>query len=199
MPKKALKGLSGIKVFELLENTESAYSVGEGISIPYAQQLTRDIKSSSNTDYADDEIYEDEEIFEGEDFELQIPEAELSLFPILEGGNFDNTTKEYSWGPDDQGKEYAMTFKSKKKDGNYRMFRYYRVKFKKVKQDLQTQDNGSTKAVLTISGTFHKRSLLTDPKVRVYKDSLNTADLTWLDTIPAYPEGNEEEEENNNS
>lgn len=187
MPKKALRGLSGIKVFELLENTETNYKVGEAKDIPYAQKLTRDIQTSNDPIYADDEIYDDEEIFDGEDFELEIPEADLELMSILEGGDYDSSEKEYSWGPDNQSKDYAMTFKAKRKDGNYRMFRYYRAKFKKVKQDLQTQDNGTQIATLTISGTFYKRALLSDPKVRVYKDSTSSSDLTWLDTIPAVP------------
>lgn len=188
MPKKkALRGLSGIKVFELLENTETSYKVGEAIPIPYAQSLTRDLQTSNEPIYADDEIYDDEEIFDGEDFELQIPEADLELMSVLEGGTYDEESKEYSWGPDDAGKEYGMTFKAKRKDGLYRMFRYYRAKFKKVKQDLQTQDNGTQVSVLTISGTFYKRALLSDPKVRVYKDSAQASDLTWLDTIPTIP------------
>lgn len=184
MPKKALRGLSGIKVFELLENTETNYKVGEAISIPYAQKLTRDVQTSNDPIYADDEIYDDEEIFDGEDFELEIPEAELNLMEVFEGGEFDEETGEYSWGPDNQGKDYAMTFKAKRKDGNYRMFRYYRAKFKKVKQDLQTQDNGTQVATLTISGTFYKRALLSNPKVRTIKDSTKPEDLTWLNTVP---------------
>lgn len=187
MPKKALRGLSGIKVFELLENTETNYKVGEAINIPYAQKLTRDIQTSNDPIYADDEIYDDEEIFDGEDFELEIPEADLELMSVFEGGIYDEQSKEYSWGPDNQSKDYAMTFKAKRKDGNYRMFRYYRAKFKKVKQDLQTQDNGTQVATLTISGTFYKRALLSDPKVRVYKDSTSSTDLTWLDTVPTIP------------
>lgn len=188
MPKKkALRGLSGIKVFEILENTETAYKVGEAQKIPYAQKLTRDIQSSNDPIYADDEIYDDEEVFDGEDFELEIPEADLETLSILEGGVYDEEKGEYSWGPDDTGKEYGMTFKAKRKDGNYRMFRYYRTKFKKVKQDLQTQDNGTQVSTLTISGTFYKRALLSDPKVRVYKDSTSSTDLTWLDSIPTVP------------
>lgn len=195
MPKKALRGLSGIKVFELLENTETNYKVGEAINIPYAQKLTRDIQTSNDPIYADDEIYDDEEIFDGEDFELEIPEADLKLMEVFEGGEYDEESQEYSWGPDNQSKDYAMTFKAKRKDGNYRMFRYYRAKFKKVKQDLQTQDNGTQVATLTISGTFYKRALLSGPKVRVYKDSTNSSDLTWLDTIPVVPEVKEVKEE----
>ncbi len=187
MPKKALRGLSGIKVFELLENTETNYKVGEAVNIPYAQKLTRDIQTSNDPIYADDEIYDDEEIFDGEDFEIEIPEADLELMSIFEGGNYDAQSKEYSWGPDNQSKDYAMTFKAKRKDGNYRMFRYYRAKFKKVKQDLQTQDNGTQVATLTISGTFYKRALLSDAKVRVYKDTTSSSDLSWLDTVPTVP------------
>ena len=196
MPKKALRGLSGIKVFELLENTEEIYRVGEAINIPYAQKLTRDVQTSNDPIYADDEIYDDEEIFDGEDFELEIPEADLSLMGIFEGGTFDKETGEYSWGPDDQGKDYAMNFKAKRKDGNYRMFRYYRCKFKKVKQDLQTQDNGTQVATLTISGTFYKRALLANPKVRTIKDTTKPEELTWLDTIPSMPVVTENPEQN---
>lgn len=190
--KKALKGLSGIKVFPITKDTEDEYAVDTGVSIPYAQSLTKDIQTSSDPIYADDDIYDDGESFEGEDFELQIPEADLEKLAILEGGTYDSESKEYSWGPDDPKSDYAMTFKAKKKDGNYRMFRYYKAKFKNVKQDLQTNENGNQIAVLTISGTFYKRKLLSNPKVRVYKDSESVSDLAWLDTIPAVPVAQEQ-------
>lgn len=192
--KKALKGLSGIKIHEVLENTETNYRVGEAIEIPYAQKLTRDIQTSNDPIYADDEVYDDEEVFDGEDFELEIPEADLKLMAIFENGEFDEETKEYSWGASGEGKDYAMTFKAKRKDGLYRMFRYYRCKFKKAKQDLQTQDNGTQVSVVTISGTFYKRNLLESingkiiQNVRTIKDAETIADLAWLDKVPTVPE-----------
>jgi len=191
MPKKkALRGLSGINIYELLENTETSYKVGEAIPIPYAQKLARDVQSSNDPIYADDEIYDDEEVFDGEDFELEIPEADLELMSIFEGGEYDEESGEYSWGANGEGKDYAMSFKAKRKDGLYRMFRYYRCKFKKVKQDLQTQDNGTQVATLTISGTFYKRNLLETingklvQNVRTIKDANSAEDLSWLNTIP---------------
>lgn len=197
MPKtkrKALRGLSGIKIFELLEDTETGYKVGEAISIPYAQKLTRDVQSSNDPIYADDDIYDDEEVFDGEDFDLEIPEADLELMSIFEGGFYDETTKEYSWGANGQGKDYAMSFKANRKDGGFRMFRYYKARFKKVKQDLQTKDNGTQVATLTISGTFYRRKYLetTDEgliiqKVRTIKDAETAQDLAWLDTVPTMP------------
>lgn len=194
MQKKALRGLSGIKIFELLDNTETTYKVGDAIAIPYAQKLTRDIQTSNDPIYADDEIYDDEEVFDGENFELEIPEADLKLMSIFEGGIYDEESKEYVWSPDASRNEYGMTFKAKKKDGKYRMFRYYRCKFKKAKQDLQTQDNGTQVATITISGTFYKRALIETKgnqmiqAVRNIKDSETVSDLTWLDTIPQFPE-----------
>lgn len=194
MPKrKALKGLSGIKIHEVLENTETNYKVGEAISIPYAQKLTRDIQTSNDPIFADDEIYDDEEVFDGEDFELEVPEAELKLMAIFENGEFDEETKEYSFGANGEGKDYAMTFKAKMKNGLYRMFRYYRAKFKKAKQDLQTADNGTQISVVTISGTFYRRSLLENingkimQNIRTIKDAEKIEDLSWLDTIPTVP------------
>ena len=192
--KKALRGLSGIKIREVIEDTETTYKTGEKvIDIPYAQKLTRDVQTSSDKTYADDEIYDDEEVFDGEDFELEVPEADLNLMSIFENGEYDEKTKEYHWGGNGTGKDYAMTFKAKRKDGLYRMFRYYRCKFKKAKQDLQTQDNGTQVATVTISGTFYKRSLLETingkviQNVRTIKDAETAEDLTWLDTIPAVP------------
>lgn len=189
--KKALKGLSGIQVFEIVKNTETEYEVeSTSTRIPYAQSLTRDDQSSSDPIYADDEVYDDEEVLEGEDMELTIPEADLDKYPIFEGGTYDAETKEYHWGGNN-GKNYGMTFKAKRKDGTYRMFRYYNVRFKKVKQDLQTQDNGTQIAVLVITLTAYRRSLIEEgepyPKLRTYKDTTaatQTADLAWLDTIP---------------
>lgn len=194
MPKKALKGLSGIKIHEVLEDTETNYKVkGTPIEIPYAQKLTRDVQTSSEKIYADDEIYDDEEVFDGEDFELEVPEADLDKMSIFENGEYDETTKEYHWGGNGTGKDYAMTFKAKRKDGLYRMFRYYRARFKKAKQDLQTADDGTQVATITISGTFYKRKLIetvngkTIQNVRTIKDAEKASDLTWLDTIPTVP------------
>lgn len=191
--KKAIRGLSGINIREVLEDTEKSYKVGEAIAIPYAQKLTRDVQSSNDAIYADDEIYDDEEVFDGEDFELEVPEAELKLMAIFENGEFDEETKEYHWGANGEGKDYAMSFKAKRKDNLYRMFRYYCCKFKKAKQDLQTQDNGTQISVVTISGTFYRRKLLENingkiiQNVRTIKDAETIEDLKWLDTIPTVP------------
>ena len=77
--KKALKGLSGIQVFEIVKNTETEYEVeSTSTRIPYAQSLTRDDQSSSDPIYADDEVYDDEEVLEGEDMELTIPKIGIT-------------------------------------------------------------------------------------------------------------------------
>ncbi len=192
MPKKALRGLRDIGIFPILGDTETTYKVGERISVPYAQKMTRDDKSSSDPIFADDEAYDDDDIFEGEDFELTTTELGLDLYEKMEGGDYDEETKEYSWGPDDEKSYYAMNWKSKF-NGGFRMFRYYKCKFKKIKQDLETADNGKKILTTTISGTFYRRNLIetikgkTKQKVRVYKDGTTAEDLKWLETIPTIP------------
>lgn len=192
MPKKALRGLKDIGIFPILEDNEKSYKVGERVSIPYAQKITRDEKTSSEDIWADDEIYDDDELFEGEDFELTTTELGLDLYEKMEGGDYDEETQEYSWGPDDEKAYYAMNWRSKF-NGGFRMFRYYKCKFKKIKQDLETADNGKKVLVTTISGTFYRRNLIetikgkAKQKVRVYKDTTTAEGLAWLDTIPTVP------------
>lgn len=189
MPKKALRGLKDIGIFPVLEDTEKSYKVGERTNVPYAQKLTRDEKTSSDDIWADDGIYDDDELFEGEDFELTTTELGLDLYEKMEGGDYDEETGEYSWGPDDEKAYYAMNWRSKF-NGGFRMFRYYKCKFKKIKQDLETADNGKKVLVTTISGTFYRRNLIetikgkAKQKVRVYKDTTTAEGLSWLDTIP---------------
>lgn len=191
--KKALKGLKDIGIFPILEDTEISYKVGERISVPYAQKITRDEKTSTDDVWADDEIYDDDEMFEGEDFELTTTELGLDLYEKMEGGDYDEETEEYSWGPDDEKAYYAMNWRSKF-NGGYRMFRYYKCKFKKIKQDLETADGGKKILMTTISGTFYKRNFLENvkgkmkAKVRVYKDAATTEELEWLKTVPTLPE-----------
>lgn len=198
--RKAIKGLSDIGIFPVLENTEKTYKVGSRIGVKYAQKMTTDDKISYDPIDADDETYDENETYEGTDFEIQIPESDLDQYPHFEGGNYDEAKKEYSWSPDSPKSYHAMTFRARRKDGKYRMFRYYLAKFKKVKQDFTSDGKGSQIATLTISGTFYKRSLIEQyetedfgtvfvQNVRTVKDTETLEDLEWIKTIPEVKEG----------
>lgn len=182
MPRKYLKGFSGLTIFPLTENTLEKYLVGEGTKIPSAQKLSKEIDSSEENIYADDEIWDVDKTVNGEKFTLTLKELENKLRAMFEGGKYDATTKEYDFSTIDNAPEFACTYRGLLADGTYRMFRQYRCKVTKVKMDLETKGNGNNGSV-EIEGTFMPRAC--DNKLFTIKDTeTGNADLTWLDTIP---------------
>lgn len=181
MGRKYLKGFSGLTIFPLTENTLKKYIVGEGVSIPSAQKLSKEIDSSEDNIYADDEIWDVDKTVNGEKFTLTLKELPNDLRAKLEGGNYDDTTKEYDFSTIDDAPEFACTYKGLLADGTYRMFRQYKAVVTKVKMDLETKGNGNNGSV-EIEGMFMSRAC--DNKLFTIKDTTTNADLTWLDTIP---------------
>lgn len=186
MNKKYLKGFSQLTIFPLTENTLEKYIVGEGIKIPSAQKLSKEIDSEEEKIYADDEVWDVDKTVNGENFTLTLKELPNNLREKLEGGKYNAETKEYDFSTTDNAPEFACTYRGLLADGTYRMFRQYRCKVSKVKMDLETKGNGNNGAV-EIEGMFMARAY--DDRLFTIKDTeKGNADLTWLDTIPAVPE-----------
>lgn len=185
MSKKYLKGFSGFKLFPITKNTKTEYSVGAGISIPYAQSLTKDLQSSDNPIYADDDIYDTGIDITGESFTLTLAELPDELRAKLEGGTYNEETKEYDFSTTDEAPEFACTYRGLLSNGNYKMYRQYRAKVSKIKVDLNTKGNGNAQSV-SIEGKFMSRAY--DKKLVTTKESTQGSDLTWLDTIPTVGE-----------
>lgn len=184
--KKYLKGFSRLTIFPLTENTLEKYLVGEGVLIPSAQKLSKEIDSSEENIYADDEIWDIDKTVNGEKFTLTLKELSNKLRALFEGGTYDETTKEYDFTTNDNAPEFACSYRGLLADGTYRMFRQYRCKVTKVKMDLETKGSGNNGSV-EIEGMFMPRAI--DNKLFTIKDTeAGNADLTWLDTIPAVPE-----------
>lgn len=184
MARKYLKGFSRLKIFPLTKNTLEEYAVGQGILIPSAQKLSKEIDSSEENIYADDEVWDVDKTVNGEKFTLTLKELPNDLRAKLEGGKYDETTKEYDFATTDSAPEFACTYRGLLADGTYRMFRQYKCVVTKVKMDLETKGNGNNGAV-EIEGMFMARTY--DNKLFTVKDTETTADLTWLDTIPTIP------------
>ena len=182
MPKKYLKGFSQFSIFPIVANTLEKYTVGEKTSIPYAEKLSKDLDSEEEKMYADDEVYDIDKTVNGENFTLTLKELTNELRAVLEGGKYDETSKEYDFSTTDNAPEFACTYKGLLSDGTYRMFRQYRAKVSKIKVDLETLGNGN-KASVEIEGTFMARAC--DNKLFSIKDTTTNSDLTWLDTVPA--------------
>lgn len=185
MPKKYLKGFSRFKMFPIVDDTVEKYSVGTGILIPSAQELSKEIDSTEENIYADDEVYDIDKTVNGEKFTFTLAELPNDLRAKLEGGAYDEETKEYDFSTTDNAPEFACTYRGLLADGTYRMFRQYKCKVTKIKMDLKTKGNSNGNSI-TIEGMFMARSC--DSKLFSIKDtSTGNADLTWLDTIPSIP------------
>ncbi len=191
MPKKYLKGFSRFMYFPLMKNTLEEYLVGAGTLIPSAQKLSKEIDSSEENIYADDEVWDVDKTVNGEKFTLTLKELPNDLRAKIEGGNYDATTKEYDFSTTDNAPEFACTYRGLLADGTYRMFRQYRCIVTKVKMDLETKGNGNNGAV-EIEGMFMARTY--DNKLFTIKDTeTGNAGLIWLDTIPSIPTATEQE------
>lgn len=182
MNKKYLKGFSKFTLFPITKNTADEYAVDAGIAIPYVQSLSKDIDSSETDIHADDDIYAKEKTFNGENFTLTLAELGDELRPYLEGGVYNEDTKEYDFSTLDEAPEFACTYRGLMGNGNYKMFRQYRAKVSKIKVDLNTKGNGNSASV-SVEGTFMGRAY--DNKLITTKESTKSEDLIWLDTIPA--------------
>ncbi|MCI8345802.1 MAG: hypothetical protein HFJ42_07660 [Clostridia bacterium] len=185
MPRKYLKGFSGLTIFPITENTLQKYIVGEGTKVPSAQKLSKEIDSAQENIYADDEIWDIDKTVNGESFTLTLKELDNELRSMLEGGKYDETTKEYDFSIVDTAPEFACTYRGLLADGTYRMYRQYRCKVSKIKMDLETKGN-ENKGAVEIEGMFMPRAC--DNKLFTIKDTEEgNTDIAWLDTIPGVP------------
>lgn len=185
MKRKYLKGFSRFSIFPIVENTEESYIVGDKISIPSAQTLSKDLDVEEEDILADDDLWDKDRSVKGENFTLTLKELPDQLREKLEGGKYDSTTGEYTFKTTDVAPEFACTYRGLRADGTYKMFRQYRAKVNTIKEDLETKGNGNSSSV-EISGVFMGRACDND-LVATKSTEEGNAELTWLDTIPSVP------------
>lgn len=185
MPRKYLKGFSGLRVFPITTNTEESYIVGTMIKVPSAQSLSKEEQSESEDIFADDGIWDTDTDVTGEEVTIGLVELSNELRAQLRGGTYSEETKTYSFKRGDVAPELACAYRGLLADGTYRMFKNYRFKVSSVKMDLNTKGSGN-RAGVEITGKFLDRAC--DGKFYDIKDTEEgNADLTWLDSIEKVP------------
>lgn len=185
MPRKYLKGFSGLRIFPITTNTEEEYIVGEMIKVPSAQSLSKEEQSESEDIFADDGIWDTDTDVTGEEVTITLVELSNELRAQLRGGTYNKETKTYSFKRGDVSTELACTYRGLLADGTYRMWKYYRFKVSSVKMDLNTKGSGN-RAGVEITGKFLDRAC--DGKFYDIQDTeVGNADLIWLDTIEKVP------------
>lgn len=182
--KIALMGFDRLSLFPLLKNTSTEYSVGEKLSLPNVQSMTKDVDSAESKIYADDSLYLNIVNFNGLNVELTVAEMPLELWAELGFGEYDEDEKVFNWNPQGKNQEYAMTFRALQANGEYRMYRMYRFTVNTIAESEQTT-KGDTADVqpYVISGTLSTRAF--DSKFGAVHDG---TDFDWLDEVPEMPE-----------
>ncbi len=185
--KKALKGFCGLRLWPVLQNTAAGYIVGTPLAMPEGQSLTKEVNKEDYTVYADDRIYDTGADYNYEDLTVGIAELPLDLEAKLQGSEYDEETKVYTFSSMDVAPEYALGYAARQLSGNYRMFVHFSVKLMSVKVDHNTK--GASNDIQPYTLTFRNMQKVKDGAVRIQKDSTDKT-YAWLAAaLDEYKEG----------
>ncbi len=183
MAKKiALMGFSRVKLFPVVKNNASEYSVGEGFELPWAQEMTREADTSESKIYADDILYMNFKSWNGLNSTIKLAEMPLEMMAKLGFGVYDPAGKTLKWNPQGENKEFALSLRQLRADGSYRMQKMFSFTVNEVKEsNIKSKGEGNDLNSYQLIGTFSAR--IADGLPGEIKDSEEAGDLSWLDTV----------------
>lgn len=174
--KKYLKGFANLGFFVVLANTVQAYSCSTD------RTKLLGAKSCSPTDNrtefsinADDSVYDSGSDWTDTTLVITVLESELSILSQLTGAEFDTSLQE---GVFDEPNEVALTFSALRRDGGYRLYRYYSCKLMSYKVSHTTK--GDNNDAQSYELTFKATPRAIDGIIRDTKDVDKGAALTWI-------------------
>jgi phi13 family phage major tail protein len=178
---KALKGLKRFKIFPITANTASSYTVGTAVPIGGMQSLSFSPETQDWKQYADDGLYDSGSDWLGCKFTLQLAECPIDLKQYFEGGEYNETTDEYTYHSDDQAPELAASFAALQSDGTYQGVKLFSLKCTSYKNDYKTKGESGEANPVTIEGTIMNKK--SDNAVKTEKELENEAAFSWLDSL----------------
>lgn len=179
---KAAKGFSRISVFPVTVNNGTTYTAGTKVSIPGAISFTAAPETQDWKINADDGIYDSGSDWNGMKFTLTIAECPLTLRQYFEGGTYDTPTKVYTYKSTSQAPELGMSFRVLQSDNTSLMVKFFSLKCTSFKMDYKTKGQNGDVAQVVIEGTIQNKVM--DNIVKMEKETVTDADLTYLDTLP---------------
>ena len=177
--KKYLKGFANLGFFEVLTNTLSAYVCGTDRTTLIGASSCA--PTDNKTDFsipADDGIYDSGSDWTDTTLVITVLEADLANLAQLIGAEFDTELKE---GTFDEPNEVALTFSALRRDGGYRLYRYFCCKCTgyKVTHNTKGTNNDAQSYELTFKCTPRK----CDNLIRTTKDIDKGETLTYIDSM----------------
>lgn len=199
MAKKGLIGFANLSYFPLTENTATKYTPGTKASLVGARSCTVEDVREEYKIPGDDGIYDSGSDLQSVTLTINVNEMDLKDLAALSGAYYDDAAgtgaKELCDSAMDAAPMVALTFSSMRRDGEYRMFRYYNAKLMSAKVDLRTKgDTGNEVNQYQLTFSCTPRPIIdvtatpaeTKQMLRVTKDTDGSSvTLAWLDTIPA--------------
>ncbi len=180
--RKYLRGFSNFGMLPVTQNNSSGYAVDNEnyLAVPGGQSCS---KTDNKTEYsipADDMIWDSGSELDSTDLDVTVAETELETMATMLGIELSEGDV-LEEGTFDAPPEMALTFSGLRKDGGYRLFRYYSAKC--TGYDVSHTTKGqSTDAQ---SYTFHFKCLprKSDGKIRATKDVAKGDNLNWIKTF----------------
>ena len=168
------------------QNDTSGYVVDDDkyVSVPGGQSCS---KTDNKTEYsipANDEVWDSGSEWESTDLDVAVVETELATMADVLGVELseDGVLEE---GVFDDPPEMALTFSGLRKDGGYRLFRYYAAKC--TEYDVSHATKGQSTDAQNYTFHFKCTPRKSDGKIRATKDVAKGDNLNWIKKFTATP------------
>lgn len=180
MAKKYLKGFSNFGYRPVTKNDEDGYTVDDDkyVTVPGGVSCSPNDNREEFNIPADDGIWDSGSDWESTDLEIVVTETELKTIAELLGATYDSDNEEIIEGTFDVPPEVALSFAALRRDGGYRLYRYFSTTCTgySVSHTTKGQNNDAQSYTLKFKCIGRKK----DGKIRETKDIAKGESLTWI-------------------
>ena len=177
--KKYLRGFANFGMLPVTKNDADGYTVDDSkyLAVPGGQSCSKTDNRSDYTINADDGVWDDGSEWESTTLDVTVVETELSTMADMLGITLtgDDVMEE---GTFDDPPERALSFSGLRKDGGYRLFRYYAAKC--TGYDVSHTTKGQSTDAQAYTFHFKCTPRKSDGKIRATKDVDKGDSLNWL-------------------
>lgn len=183
---KSFIGADSIHYALVTQDDASAYAAGAPVYMAPTMTITQAHKTNIKTQFADDQAY-DVMISNAEsELDLEVTGLPLDVMGILLGQVYDSASERLF---DNGGipPDVALSFRSKRTDGTYRYYQFFKGKFSMPAEDHATQadtpDPKPTKLKFTAVPTTYKFELSGAVTDKVKRNISDKDETTWFDSV----------------
>lgn len=178
--RKYLKGFSNFGYLPVTKNDSDGYTVDDTKykSIPGGISCSPTDNRESFEIPADDGIWDSGAEWTDTDMDVTIAESELKTIAEVTGADYDEELFETEEGTFDNAPEIALTFSALRRDGGYRLYRYYSARCTGYTVSHQTKGSSNDSQ----NYTFHFKCMprKNDGKIRAARDIEKGESLNWI-------------------